>query len=233
MGYIYLVTNKVNNKQYIGQSICKDIKTRWKQHRVKDTKSIGNYLLSAYNKYGIDNFTYKIVCICFDEDCNKFEEEYIKKFNTLAPNGYNLQSGGKRIYVKKDKLKLSEEQLQKMRDRMLGIKLSDKTKKKIADASRGKIITQNTRDKISKSMTGKKRGPMSKETKEKCLKFLICSEKNKKKVGKYDINNILIESYSSITEASIKNNIQRMTLSNICNNKTAYNSVHNYIFKFI
>ena len=32
--------------------------------------------------------------ICFDEDCNRYEEEYIKKFNTIVPNGYNLQSGG-------------------------------------------------------------------------------------------------------------------------------------------
>jgi ribonuclease HII len=119
-----------------------------------------------------------------------------------------------------------------MRNRMLGKKLSDETKKKIGDASRGKNISQETKDKISKTMTGKKRAPMKKEIKDKCIQNLIYT-KNKKTVGKYDINNNLIEIYSSITEASIKNNIERMIISNICNNKIAYKSVHNYIFKFI
>jgi len=232
MGYIYLVTNKVNNKKYIGQSICKDIKSRWKQHKVKDSKTIGNYLLSAYNKYGIENFTYKIICICFDEDCNKYEEEYIKKYNTLVPNGYNLQSGGKRIYMKRKNTKLSESYIQKMRNRMIGTKLSDETKKKIGNALRGKNISQETKDKISSTMTGKKRAPMKKEIKDKCIQNLKFT-KNKKKVGKYDINNNLIEIYSSITEASIKNSIERMIISNICNNKIGYKSVHQYTFKFI
>ena len=93
--YIYLITNKINKKQYIGQSIKADILDRWKQHKRVNKRMIGQVLFNAYKKYGIDNFDYKVICICFDEDTDKFEEEYIKKYNSLYPNGYNLLSGGK------------------------------------------------------------------------------------------------------------------------------------------
>ena len=79
MGYIYLITNIVNKKQYVGQTQREDIQTRWNAHKKSDSKSCGSYLLRAYKKYKIENFKFQIICICFDEDCNRFEEEYIKK----------------------------------------------------------------------------------------------------------------------------------------------------------
>ena len=63
MGYIYLITNTDTKKQYVGQTICKNVESRWKQHRNCDPNSIGRYLLAAYKKYGIDKFTFKIVPI--------------------------------------------------------------------------------------------------------------------------------------------------------------------------
>jgi hypothetical protein len=35
-------------------------------------------------KYGIENFTFEILIICFDEERYKFEMEYIKKYNSMA-----------------------------------------------------------------------------------------------------------------------------------------------------
>lgn len=94
MGYIYSVKNKINNKIYIGQTIRKDIYTRWKYHKTIDKRYIGQLLYNAYKKYGHENFEYKIICICFDEDTNKYEKDYIKKYNSMYPNGYNLLEGG-------------------------------------------------------------------------------------------------------------------------------------------
>jgi len=51
-------------------------------------------LFNAYVKYGIENFKFEIVCICFDEACNELEKFYIEKFKTLYPNGYNLRAAG-------------------------------------------------------------------------------------------------------------------------------------------
>ena len=84
MGYIYLITNSINNKQYIGQSISIDINTRWKQYKKLDKSSIGRVLYNAFIKYGINNFKFQIICICFDNDCNNFEKEYIKIYNTIS-----------------------------------------------------------------------------------------------------------------------------------------------------
>ena len=45
-------------------------------------------------KHGVDKFTFEILIICFDEDLVKYEKEYIKKYNSQTPNGYNILSGG-------------------------------------------------------------------------------------------------------------------------------------------
>ena len=47
----------------------------------------------AFEKYGFDNFVFEMICICFDEDLDKFEIQYMTKFNSIVPNGYNLRAG--------------------------------------------------------------------------------------------------------------------------------------------
>ena len=95
MGFIYKITNIITNKCYIGETKEKMPETRWKQHKRTIEKGIGcPALQNAVKKYGIDNFTFKVLIICFDEERFKFEKEYIKKFNSIAPNGYNLTKGG-------------------------------------------------------------------------------------------------------------------------------------------
>ena len=65
-GYIYCITNKVNSKQYIGQTI-RTIEDRYKQHLRKIKHNYDNlYLYVAMEKYGKENFwvhqVEKIVC---------------------------------------------------------------------------------------------------------------------------------------------------------------------------
>jgi group I intron endonuclease len=93
MGYIYKITNKLNNKCYIGQTI-NDVENRWNDHR----KCIGTQhgcpgLRRAFEKYGLDNFKFEVVIICFNKDMSKYEKEYIKKYDSYK-NGYNLTHGG-------------------------------------------------------------------------------------------------------------------------------------------
>jgi group I intron endonuclease len=149
MGYIYLITNTENNMKYVGQSKCGDIETRWNTHRKMLKDSIGNYLLNAYKKYGIDKFKFQIICICFDEDCDIYEEQYIKKYNSIAPNGYNLKLGGKsskhhestkELIRSKLKERITDEIRAEMRERVknnpyfnYGKKLTDEQKKTISD----------------------------------------------------------------------------------------------------
>ena len=100
--YIYCYTNLINNKQYIGQT--NNLKRRKKQH-IQDSIHQHTGHEVAYNqpihcairKYGIDNFKIEILEIIDTEDwskVNQLESDYIKKLNSLAPNGYNLKADG-------------------------------------------------------------------------------------------------------------------------------------------
>jgi group I intron endonuclease len=51
-------------------------------------------LADAIEKYGLTAFTFSVVIICFDEDLDAYEREYIAKYNTMVPNGYNILEGG-------------------------------------------------------------------------------------------------------------------------------------------
>lgn len=88
---IYLATNNVNGKCYVGQTI-RSLEARWKDHcRTKDD----NYFHNAIRKYGSENFTVKVLDTAETEQELDLKEIYwIKKLNTLSPNGYNLREGG-------------------------------------------------------------------------------------------------------------------------------------------
>jgi hypothetical protein len=66
-------------------------------------------LKSAIKKYGKENFEISIVCECDSiEEMNLKEEIYIKLFNSMVPNGYNLISGGNnRLASEETKRKMS------------------------------------------------------------------------------------------------------------------------------
>lgn len=88
MSYIYLVTNNINGKQYVGQH---------KYHKSgidSSYKGSGVLLRAAYEKYGIENFTMELLEECSNEDMNPLEQLYIEQYNTLTPNGYNICEGG-------------------------------------------------------------------------------------------------------------------------------------------
>ena len=93
---IYKITNKVNNKVYIGQS--SDIKRRWRDHRSAafNPKDNGyNYpLYKAIRKYGLDNFSFDILEECSQSDINEREIFYVKKYNAHGDGGYNQDDGG-------------------------------------------------------------------------------------------------------------------------------------------
>jgi group I intron endonuclease len=95
MGFIYKITNNITHKCYIGETKKSNPELRWNEHRRKIEKNIGcPALQDAVKKYGIEHFKFEILIICFDEDRYIFEKEYIKKYNSISPNGYNLTTGG-------------------------------------------------------------------------------------------------------------------------------------------
>lgn len=95
MSYIYVITNQINGKQYIGKT-NDSIEKRWKEH-IHDSKRRNliekRPLYSAMNKYGIENFTVEQIEECPYETANEREQYWIKKLDTYS-NGYNATIGG-------------------------------------------------------------------------------------------------------------------------------------------
>ena len=85
--YVYVTTNTINNKQYVG-SHCTD--------NIDDNYiGSGRIFLKAVKKYGKENFKREILkeFVSSDEARNS-EEFYIDKYDTIVPNGYNISPKG-------------------------------------------------------------------------------------------------------------------------------------------
>lgn len=90
---IYAIVNQINGKMYIGEST--HVESRQIQHfsNLRRHVHCNAKLQNAFNKYGEENFVYKILEYCSDEERFEKEIEYIAKYNTFE-NGYNLTPGG-------------------------------------------------------------------------------------------------------------------------------------------
>lgn len=91
---IYKITNKINGKQYIGQTMY-TLEERWKEHLSSYRTGKTQYLYKAMRKHGVENFFPEKVMKCTSEkDLNEKETFCIKIYGTFAPNGYNCTTGG-------------------------------------------------------------------------------------------------------------------------------------------
>lgn len=95
-GYIYKITNLINNKIYIGQVYNKSIIDRFNRHCDGASSSSRSYLCRAIHKYGKQNFKVELIEECYSvEELNKREIYWIAYYNSTNGNiGYNLTPGG-------------------------------------------------------------------------------------------------------------------------------------------
>lgn len=93
-GFIYKITNKINGKSYIGQTI-QNVKERFYQHcATKCSKAILNMVIhKAINKYGKSNFTIEVIEEVESTNLNDRERYWIKYYDSYS-NGYNSTKGG-------------------------------------------------------------------------------------------------------------------------------------------
>lgn len=175
---IYKITNKINNKIYIGQD----------SNNNPNYYGSGIYIKKAIKKYGKNNFIKEILQECKTVDeLNKAEIYWIDKLNSTDDKiGYNLTGGGmgqgkmleqtrkkiikkrknqimlphseetkRKISLSNNGKRMSKESRKKMSISKIGIKLSEKHKKNISLGNIGRIVTLETRNKISNSQKGR------------------------------------------------------------------------------
>jgi len=87
-GFIYVTTNMVNGKKYIGQKI---FNANWHNYL-----GSGTYFLRSVRKYGKNNFSREIIAIAYSkEELNELEIMYIANYNAVISHDYyNIGFGG-------------------------------------------------------------------------------------------------------------------------------------------
>jgi hypothetical protein len=134
---VYLVTNKENGMQYVGQT-SQTIRQRWFEHMSHSRQGRSQaFICRAIRKYTPEAFEIEVL-----QECNTKEEMdiveifYIAFLNTRAPQGYNLTDGGGGV---------------------LGYVATAETRKKISEYKKGntdwlgKHHTKETKQKMSES----------------------------------------------------------------------------------
>ena len=95
MAIIYLLTNELTKKQYVGYTDDFNRRMKWYKNSSNSKSSVKTKLISSIRKYGWENFTSKIIYENEDKKytLNVMEPLFIDQYDTFN-SGYNLTRGG-------------------------------------------------------------------------------------------------------------------------------------------
>lgn len=219
---IYKITNVVNGKVYIGQTVM-SLGRRWSQH---STSKKNSSMYNAFRRYGPEHFAIEAICSTTSpEHLNELEQFFIKQYDSLVPNGYNLTTGGNSAF-----------------------KRSEHTKKLQSEAMKGRTVSQEIRDKISATLFGRVGNRLGATHTSEARKLISEKQKGRKlsertknkmsvaKKGKSTYNSrqvMCIETgitFISATEAANKLKLQQTSISAVCRGERK--STGGFTFKF-
>lgn len=171
--FIYVITNLINKKQYVGQTRKARADKRWREHRslLTNNKHYNPHLQYSWNKYGENAFSFNVIDTTTSaEALNDLEVHYI----TMLKPEYNLTQGGKNG-------RMSEESRKKISEGLRGRPVSEETRMKMSAAHKGRRLSVAHRKKLSdakKNMSDETRKNMSNAQKGKKI-----SEETRKKLS--------------------------------------------------
>ena len=188
---VYKIKNLLTNISYIGQTV-QSLEKRWIHHCTPNSGC--KYLSNAIQKYGKENFEIKVLAYCNNiEEMNHREQYYIKLFNTLAPNGYNLMTGGGNSLPSKEVSEKRSNSLKKFYKNNSPKPCSEETKKKI-------------------SIKGKGRKRSKKSIKASSLAHSV-------PVFQYNLDGVFAAKYESAVEAMLITGISNSEIGKCCKNQ--------------
>lgn len=204
MGYIYKITNKINQKPYIGKTVD-TITSRWNEHIYEAFTHNSPFLIhNAMRKYGIENFTIKELEECSADKLSEREQYWIKTINSHFETGYgyNMTYGGDGT------LRYSDEQILNLWNQGFDCH-------QIANILSASISTISSRLK-----------PLLKPKEAQQRR----NERLKKAVLQYDLNGNFIKAWNSVTEAEKGTNTSSGSISRCCKKERAMAS--NSLWKY-
>lgn len=119
---IYCITNNINGKKYVGQSVC--IEDRFQQHIYSKSNS---EIHKAIEEYGVSNFRFEVLIACSKNELDEQEVKFIRLLGTYE-DGYNQTRGGqhsvynieydyKKFSELKDELKKKKKEIHSLKTR--------------------------------------------------------------------------------------------------------------------
>lgn len=157
--YIYLLTNTINNKKYVG--VSKNPLRRLTKGHVYGRGAIG----AAIQKYGIESFSLETLLKASTAECYELEDRMFEVFQSrCTQHGYNLARGGVIPSPMAGVYKRSAETRSRMSEAQKGKRHSDETRMRISEAKKGIPVSEERRRQIIEGLTGRE---VSEETRRK------------------------------------------------------------------
>jgi group I intron endonuclease len=111
LGLIYLVTNTVNGKRYVGQTVGQ-LSKRWSKHKTKANTGSSYPMHRDIRVYGAENFTVEVIAESLKPFLNDLEKFFIKLYcSHHNQHGYNQTDGGAGAADKFNKYMINSRQL--------------------------------------------------------------------------------------------------------------------------
>ena len=150
-GIIYCIRNRINGKEYIGQTI-QELSKRIAHHKWLSTlQTTNSAITAAIHKCGWDSFEVDIICECgTQEELDSMELSHIEARSTISPQGYNLRAGGE------GRGGCSEETRTRISQSNKGRKFSENHRKNLSKSHKGIMWSEEQRRKASEFMKGKR-----------------------------------------------------------------------------
>lgn len=97
--YIYTITNSVNGKVYVGQTIQSNPKMRWYAHLADTRRGKKSYLYDSIRKHGKEVFEWKIIDTATDlDDLNRKEKYWLDHFRATTTVYNNREAGNNKTH---------------------------------------------------------------------------------------------------------------------------------------
>jgi len=214
--FIYCITNLVNDKKYIGQTINKPL-TRWNSHKSDSELNSDTHLHRSMRKNGVKQFQFEVIdgSASNIDELNDLEEFYIGFYDTYKGDGYNCTSGGDNFIMSdetKAKMSESHHDVTGKNNSMYGKKHTEESKNRMSNKAKlresngfyGRTHTEETKNNHSEKMIGYYKNNKHPCVNKECLQETRnkISNSHKKKVQQLEKNGDFVKEFISVIDAA-------------------------------